>query len=172
MGGCCGTTPEHLRQLVERLRGVKPLDREIPIVPRVSSAIRAVDLVQEPRPTMIGERVNAQGSRKMKRHLLEDDYDGVLEVAREQTEGGAHLLDVCVALTERQDEADQMRHVVKLLSQAVDAPLCIDSTEADVIEDGAEADRPVARSSTPSTWRTAASGWTPCSRWWPPTAPR
>jgi 5-methyltetrahydrofolate--homocysteine methyltransferase len=68
-----------------------------------------VDLVQEPRPTMIGERVNAQGSRKMKRHLLEDDYDGVLEVAREQTEGGAHLLDVCVALTERQDEAEQMR---------------------------------------------------------------
>jgi 5-methyltetrahydrofolate--homocysteine methyltransferase len=122
VGGCCGTTPEHLRQLVERLRGVKPLRREVERVPRVSSAIRAVDLVQEPRPTMIGERVNAQGSRKMKRHLLDDDYDGVLEVAREQTEGGAHLLDVCVALTERQDEADQMRQVVKLLSQAVDAP--------------------------------------------------
>jgi 5-methyltetrahydrofolate--homocysteine methyltransferase len=135
VGGCCGTTPEHLRTLVQRLEGVKPLQREVVHVPRVSSAIRAIDLVQEPRPTMIGERVNAQGSRKMKRHLLEDDYDGVLEVAREQTEGGAHLLDVCVALTERQDEADQMRTVVKLLSQAVDAPLCIDSTEADVIEE-------------------------------------
>jgi 5-methyltetrahydrofolate--homocysteine methyltransferase len=135
VGGCCGTTPEHLRQLVERLRGFRPLEREVTYVPRLSSAIRAVDLVQEPRPTMIGERVNAQGSRKMKRHLLEDDYDGVLDVAREQTEGGAHLLDVCVALTERQDEAEQMRQVVKLLSQAVDAPLCIDSTEADVIEE-------------------------------------
>src|SRR5690606_4770814 len=66
--------------------------------------------------------------------LLEDDYDGVLEVARQQVDGGAHVLDVCVALTERQDEDVQMRAVVKLLSQAVDAPLCIDSTEAAVID--------------------------------------
>jgi 5-methyltetrahydrofolate--homocysteine methyltransferase len=119
---------------VERLRGVAPRRREVQYVPRVSSAIRATDLVQEPRPTMIGERVNSQGSRKVKRHLLEDDYDGVLAVARDQVEGGAHVLDVCVALTERQDEDVQMRAVVKLLSQAVDAPLCIDSTEANVIE--------------------------------------
>jgi 5-methyltetrahydrofolate--homocysteine methyltransferase len=70
----------------------------------------------------------------VKRHLLDDDYDGVLTVAREQVEGGAHVLDVCVALTERQDEADQMRTVVKLLSQGVDAPLCLDSTEAPVID--------------------------------------
>ena len=82
---------------------------------------------------MIGERVNSQGSRKMKRFLLADDYDGVLEVAREQMESGAHVLDVCVALTERQDEDGQMRTVVKLLSQGVEAPLCIDTTEADVI---------------------------------------
>jgi 5-methyltetrahydrofolate--homocysteine methyltransferase len=134
VGGCCGTTPEHLRLLVERLDGFRPRPREVEQVPRLSSAIGATDLVQEPRPTMIGERVNSQGSRKVKRHLLEDDYDGVLEVAREQVEGGAHLLDVCVALTERQDEGEQMRTVVKLLSQSVDAPLCIDSTEADVIE--------------------------------------
>lgn len=134
VGGCCGTTPEHLRALVERLDGIRPKTRSVQPVPRVSSAIRAYDLVQEPRPTMIGERVNAQGSRKMKRHLLEDDYDGVLEVARDQVEGGAHVLDVCVALTERQDEDVQMRKVVKMLSQSVEAPLCIDSTEADVIE--------------------------------------
>jgi 5-methyltetrahydrofolate--homocysteine methyltransferase len=134
VGGCCGTTPEHIRQLVARVGGLAPRPREVARVPRLSSAIRAFDLVQEPRPTMIGERVNAQGSRKMKRHLLEDDYDGVLEVAREQVEGGAHVLDICVALTERQDEAAQMRTVVKLLSQAVESPLCIDSTEGDVIE--------------------------------------
>jgi 5-methyltetrahydrofolate--homocysteine methyltransferase len=133
VGGCCGTTPAHIREIVSRVGGAAPRPRSVERVPRISSAIRAFDLVQEPRPTMIGERVNAQGSRKMKRHLLEDDYDGVLEVAREQVEGGAHLLDVCVALTERQDEADQMRTVVKLLSQAVEAPLCIDSTEGDVI---------------------------------------
>src|SRR5690606_14955186 len=82
VGGCCGTTPEHIRLLVERVGGLAPKSRDVPHVPRLSSAIRAIDLVQEPRPTMIGERVNAQGSRKMKRHLLDDDYDGVLEVAR------------------------------------------------------------------------------------------
>mgnify|MGYP002779351515 CR=1 FL=1 len=134
VGGCCGTTPEHIRQLSSRIDGVKPKEREVAYVPRLSSAIRATELVQEPRPTMIGERVNSQGSRKMKRHLLEDDYDGVLEVARDQVETGAHVLDVCVALTERQDESGQMKAVVKLLSQAVEAPVCIDSTEADVIE--------------------------------------
>ena len=104
VGGCCGTTPDHIRELVGRIRGVKPKARTVEYVPRLSSGIRATDLVQVPAPTMIGERVNAQGSRKVKRFLLADDYDGVLEVAREQTESGAHVLDVCVALTERQDE--------------------------------------------------------------------
>jgi 5-methyltetrahydrofolate--homocysteine methyltransferase len=134
VGGCCGTTPDHIRELVGRIGGARPKAREVPYVPRLSSGIRSTDLVQVPAPTMIGERVNAQGSRKVKRLLLADDYDGVLEVGREQTESGAHVLDVCVALTERQDEADQMRTVVKLLSQGVDAPLCIDSTEADVLK--------------------------------------
>lgn len=133
VGGCCGTTPEHIRELVGRVGGRPPKRRDVALVPRLSSGIRATELVQEPRPTMIGERVNAQGSRKVKRLLLADDYDGVLEVAREQTESGAHVLDVCVALTERSDEADQMRALVKLLSQGVEAPLCIDSTEPDVI---------------------------------------
>jgi 5-methyltetrahydrofolate--homocysteine methyltransferase len=138
VGGCCGTTPDHIRELVGRIRDVKPRERAVEYVPRLSSGIRATDLVQEPAPTMIGERVNAQGSRKVKRLLLADDYDGVLEVAREQTESGAHVLDLCVALTERQDEGDQMRTVVKLLSQGVEAPLCIDSTEADVIRTALE----------------------------------
>jgi 5-methyltetrahydrofolate--homocysteine methyltransferase len=138
VGGCCGTTPDHIRQLVERIRDVRPKRHEVEYVPRLSSGIRAMDLVQVPAPTMIGERVNSQGSRKVKRLLLSDDYDGILDVAREQTENGAHVLDVCVALTERQDEGDQMRAIVKLLSQGVEAPLCIDSTEADVIRTALE----------------------------------
>ena len=138
VGGCCGTRPEHIAELVAKIGGLKPKAREVAYVPRLSSAIRATDLVQLPAPTMIGERVNTQGSRKVKRLLLADDYDGVLEVAREQTESGAHVLDVCVALTERADEAEQMRSVVKLLSQGVEAPLCIDSTEADVIRTALE----------------------------------
>src|SRR5690606_1355063 len=122
-----------IRAVVERCQGRAPLARNVERVARVASAMRAFDLAQIPAPTLVGERVNAQGSRAVKRFLLADDYEGVLDVAREQVEGGAHLLDVCVALTERQDEADQMRAVVKLLAQGVEAPLMIDSTEADVV---------------------------------------
>ncbi|HSJ23821.1 MAG TPA: homocysteine S-methyltransferase family protein [Longimicrobiales bacterium] len=134
VGGCCGTTPEHLRAVVERVGGLAPLARTVRTVPRVASAMTAYDLQQVPAPTLIGERVNAQGSRAVKRMLLADDYDGVLDIARHQVEGGAHLLDVCVALTERQDEAEQMGAVVKLLAQSVETPLMIDSTEYDVVE--------------------------------------
>jgi len=133
VGGCCGTTPEHIAAVVERCHGRAPLPRNVKRVPRVASAMRTFDLQQIPAPTLVGERVNAQGSRAVKRFLLADDYEGVLDIAREQVEGGAHLLDVCVALTERQDEADQMRALVKLLAQGVEAPLMIDSTEPDVV---------------------------------------
>ena len=96
--------------------------------------IAAAPLVQEPRPTLVGERVNSQGSRKAKELLLADDYDGLLQVAEDQVEGGAHVLDVCVALTERQDEDEQMRQVVKKVSLTQPAPIQVDSTEPDVIE--------------------------------------
>ncbi len=134
VGGCCGTTPAHLKMVVERVWGCEPLKRDVSSAPRVSSAMEAFDIAQNPPPTLIGERVNAQGSRKVKRLLLEDRYDEILSVAREQVEGGAHLLDICTALTERQDEADQMSTLVKLLAQGVPAPLVIDTTEVDVVE--------------------------------------
>jgi 5-methyltetrahydrofolate--homocysteine methyltransferase len=155
VGGCCGTTPEHLKEVVDRIRGLKRRlttenteDTEQPVglsvfsvpsvvknsVPMLSSAMRAIPLRQDPPPMIVGERVNSQGSRKIKRLLLADDYDGILEVAREQVEGGAHTLDVCVALTERADEVEQMRKVVKKLQMSVETPLMIDSTEAEVIQ--------------------------------------
>ncbi|MGZ3331087.1 MAG: methionine synthase [Gemmatimonadaceae bacterium] len=137
VGGCCGTTPDHLSAIVgavrEAERASKPVNHA-QHVPRVSSAMRAITLHQDPPPLLVGERVNAQGSRKVKRLLLADDYEGILEVAREQVDSGAHVLDVCVALTERGDEAEQMSKVVKLLSMSVETPLVIDSTEANVIE--------------------------------------
>jgi 5-methyltetrahydrofolate--homocysteine methyltransferase len=108
--------------------------RTISYLPRVSSGVRAVSLIQEPPPLLVGERVNATGSRKVKRLLLAGDYDGILAVAREQVEAGAHVLDISVAMTERADEVEQMRKVVKKLSMGVEAPLMIDSTEADVIQ--------------------------------------
>src|SRR5580698_8255568 len=94
----------------------------------------AVALEQEPRPLLVGERINAQGSRKVKRLLLAQQYDDIVLLAREQVEGGAHVLDVCVALTERSDEADQMREIVRRLAQSIEAPLMIDSTEPPAIE--------------------------------------
>ena len=96
----------------------------------LAGAIRAVELRQVPAPLIVGERVNAQGSRKVKRLVLTEDYEGLLAIARQQVEGGAHTLDVQVAVTERADEAELMRRLVKRLATGVEAPLVIDSTEA------------------------------------------
>ncbi len=103
-------------------------------VPRVSSALKAVDLKQLPAPLIIGERINTQGSRKAKQLVLNDDYDGLVDLGRIQVEDGAHCLDVCVATTERSDERDFMLNLVKRLSLEIDAPLVIDSTDPQVIE--------------------------------------
>src|ERR687897_2799963 len=94
----------------------------------------ATPLVQEPRPTLVGERVNSQGSRRAKELLLADDYDGIIQIAEDQVTGGAHVLDLCVALTERQDEDEQMSEVAKRVSLTQPAPIQIDSTEPDVIQ--------------------------------------
>ncbi len=138
VGGCCGTTPEHISAIAERV-AKKPAGSTANAGTRrrsiqVSSMIAAADLVQEPRPTIVGERVNSQGSRKAKELLLADDYDSLVTIAEGQVEGGAHVLDVCVALTERSDEAEQMRQVVKKISLTQPAPIQIDSTEPDVIK--------------------------------------
>ncbi|MCH6586380.1 MAG: dihydropteroate synthase [Thaumarchaeota archaeon] len=103
-------------------------------IPRVSSALKAVDLKQLPTPLIIGERINTQGSRKAKKLVLADDYDGLVDLARVQVEDGAHCLDVCVATTERSDEREFMLNLVKRLSLEIDAPLVIDSTDPEVIE--------------------------------------
>lgn len=103
-------------------------------VPRVSSALKAVDLKQEPAPLIIGERLNTQGSKKAKEMVLKEDLDGLVNLAREQVEDGAHCLDVCVATTERSDELEFMKKLVKRLSLEIDAPLVIDSTDPKVIE--------------------------------------
>ena len=147
VGGCCGTTPEHLAKLYESVHGQTyhltlaeraelraPTKRQIMHEPQASSGMTATRMMQNPGPTLIGERVNSQGSRKVKRLLLEDDYDSIVAIAVGQVNGGAHMLDVAVALTERDDEKEQMQQLVKKLSMAVEAPLIIDTTEYDVAE--------------------------------------
>ena len=108
---------------------------ELKHVPRVSSALKAVDLVQIPPPLIIGERLNTQGSKKAKRLVLSDDFDGLIELGREQVRDGAHCIDVCVATTERSDELEFMKKLVKRLSLEIDAPLVIDSTDPKVISE-------------------------------------
>ena len=134
VGGCCGTTTEHIAAIVDRVGGHVPGARPAPRPPHVSSMMTATPIAQDPAPTLVGERVNSQGSRKAKELLLADDYDGLVQVAEDQVEGGAHVLDLCVALTERQDEDEQMRLVAKKVSLTQPAPIQVDSTEPDVIE--------------------------------------
>ena len=139
VGGCCGTTPAHISLLAEKLHGRKHLPRPEARAPMLSSNTLATAMLQEPRPFLIGERLNTQGSRNFKKIILNEDYDSVLTLARQQVDGGAHGLDVCVALTERGDEALTMRRVVKALASSVRAPLVIDTTEPDVMEVALEA---------------------------------
>ena len=134
VGGCCGTTTEHIAAIVDRVKDRVPGARPAPRPPHVSSMMTATPIAQDPAPTLVGERVNSQGSRKAKELLLADDYDGLVQVAEDQVEGGAHVLDLCVALTERQDEDEQMRLVAKKVSLTQPAPIQVDSTEPDVIE--------------------------------------
>jgi 5-methyltetrahydrofolate--homocysteine methyltransferase len=147
VGGCCGTRPEHLDMVYQKVHGHRhqdlidgkatrkaPLTRQIEFASQASSGMKAAPLINNPGPTLIGERVNSQGSRKVKRLLLADDYDSLVEIAVNQVESGAHMLDVCVALTERDDEKEQMQKLVKKLAMAIDVPLIIDTTEAAVAE--------------------------------------
>ncbi len=153
IGGCCGTTPQHIETFAAMLASLERAGHR-PRVPQpqplqfAASAMTAVALEQEGTVLLIGERVNSQGSRKIKRLLLADDYDEITLVGRAQVEGGAHLLDVCTALTERTDEDVQMATIVKRLAQSVEAPLVIDSTEPKVIERALKiyAGRPVVNS--------------------------
>jgi 5-methyltetrahydrofolate--homocysteine methyltransferase len=138
-GGCCGTTPAHIGALASAIEARRPRPRTQAPLAVVSSGMTAATLVQNPPPMLIGERLNAQGSKKMKELLLAEDYDGIAALAREQVDGGAHTLDICVAMTERRDETYLMSQVVRKLSQTVEAPLVIDTTEAEVLEVALEA---------------------------------
>jgi 5-methyltetrahydrofolate--homocysteine methyltransferase len=137
VGGCCGTTPEHLRLLVNRLRNqphAAASPRPVERAPHLASAVQAMPMQQEPAPFLIGERLNTQGSKKFKELIMAEDFDGAIEIARRQVERGAHGLDLCTALTERPDEGELMRRLVKSLAPVVNVPLIIDTTEPDVME--------------------------------------
>ncbi len=134
IGGCCGTTPEHISRLVKVASNVKPKRREVSYIPSVSSIYSSVALHLDPPPVIVGERCNANGSKKFKELLLVEDYDGMVQLAKEQMKEGAHILDLCVAYVGR-DEVRDMREVMKRFNTQVALPLMIDSTEFQVIEE-------------------------------------
>ncbi|MEA3310482.1 MAG: methionine synthase [Chloroflexota bacterium] len=137
IGGCCGTGPEHIRTLAHSLSRSPAfsLSRSFAFspLPLVASNMQAVALHQEPRPLIVGERINTQGSRRARRLVLNREYDALLALAEHQVGYGAHVLDVCLALTERDDEAESMEQLVKLLALHTPAPLMIDTTEIEVL---------------------------------------
>ena len=132
VGGCCGTTPEHLRQVVEAVRDLTPAPREVHAAPAVASLYAPVSLQQDTSVLIVGERLNANGSKQFKQLLLDEDWEAITQMARAQTREGAHLLDVCVDYVGRDGAADITQVVDRLATQST-LPLVIDSTEVAVI---------------------------------------
>src|SRR5680860_396459 len=132
IGGCCGTTPAHLQEVVEACRDQAPRPREPEFAPSLASLYAPVAIEQETSFLIVGERLNANGSRKFRELLLTEDWDAVTQMAREQVREGAHTLDVCVDYVGRDGVADVLQVVDRLATQST-LPLVIDSTELDVV---------------------------------------
>jgi 5-methyltetrahydrofolate--homocysteine methyltransferase len=135
VGGCCGTTDEHIRQLAEAVAGTAPVARRPRPEPGVSSLYQAVPFKQDASVLMIGERTNANGSKAFRTAMLEGRWDDCVEIAREQTRDGAHLLDLCVDYVGRDGTAD-MAELAGRLATASTLPIMLDSTEVPVLRAG------------------------------------
>ncbi|MFE3792443.1 methionine synthase [Streptomyces goshikiensis] len=137
VGGCCGTTPEHLRQVVERVRDLSPVTRVPQPEPGASSLYQTVPFRQDTSYMAIGERTNANGSKKFREAMLEARWDDCVEMARDQIREGAHMLDLCVDYVGRDGVAD-MRELAGRFATASTLPIVLDSTEVPVIQAGLE----------------------------------
>ncbi|MHC5700362.1 methionine synthase [Streptomyces tirandamycinicus] len=137
VGGCCGTTPEHLRQVVERVRDLTPGERRPRPEPGAASLYQTVPFRQDTSYLAIGERTNANGSRKFREAMLEGRWEDCVELAREQIREGAHMLDLCVDYVGRDGVAD-MEELAGRFATASTLPIVLDSTEVEVIRAGLE----------------------------------
>jgi 5-methyltetrahydrofolate--homocysteine methyltransferase len=133
VGGCCGTTPDHIRALAPGVEKLNPPKRTPKLERSAASLYQSVTLKQEPAPLIVGERTNANGSKKFRDLLAVEDWDGMITLAKEQQREGAHLLDLCVAYVGRDEVRDADELLSRLVSQ-ISLPLMIDSTEFPVIE--------------------------------------
>ncbi len=134
IGGCCGTTDEHIKKLSEFAARGRPATRTIEWTPSAASIYSSVPMHVDPAPVIIGERCNTNGSKKFRDLLLKEEWDTAVSMAKEQIKEGAHMLDLCVAYVGR-DEVRDMHEVITRMNTAVTVPLVIDSTEYPVIEE-------------------------------------
>jgi len=134
VGGCCGTTKEHIRQLASAVGNLAPSPRSFDFVPGASSLYQAAPFQTVPPPVLIGERTNANGSKMFRELLLKEDWEGMVAMGRDQVREQAHMLDVCVAYAGRAEAAD-MRELVSRFNTQISIPLVLDTTEAPVIEE-------------------------------------
>ncbi|MEU6285607.1 methionine synthase [Streptomyces sp. NPDC047028] len=137
VGGCCGTTPEHLRQVADAVRDLEPVRRDPRPEPAAASLYTSVPFRQDTSYLAIGERTNANGSKKFREALVREDWETCVEIARDQIRDGAHLLDLCVDYVGRDGVAD-MRELAGRLATASTLPVVLDSTEPPVLRAGLE----------------------------------
>lgn len=137
VGGCCGTTPEHLRQVVERVQGRGLANRRIRPEASVASLYQAVPFRQDTTYLTVGERTNANGSKAFRDAMLAERWDDCVEIARDQIRDGAHVLDLCVDYVGRDGSAD-MTELASRLATASTLPVMLDSTEPEVLQTGLE----------------------------------
>jgi 5-methyltetrahydrofolate--homocysteine methyltransferase len=135
VGGCCGTTPAHLKLVVEAMQRITPKARDAKVLPAASSIYFQQPYVQDASFLIVGERVNASGSKKMRDLLNAEDWDGLVSLAKEQEREGAHILDVNVDFVGRNGEAD-MHELASRLVTSIKLPLMFDSTEWEKMEAG------------------------------------
>ena len=133
LGGCCGTTPQHIKALAERVKGITPKTATGSQSASLASLFNSVPLMQEPAPLLVGERSNATGSKAFRELLLAEDYEGTLSVGQQQVRAGAHVLDVSVGFAGR-DETKDMNKVMGLYAQKIPLPLMPDSTQTPALE--------------------------------------
>src|SRR5579872_7234783 len=135
VGGCCGTTPEHLQAVVAAVSGVEPAKREVKPTAAAASAYTMVPLDLDPKPLVVAEEMNTTTQKARFRELVRNHkYDDILAVAKRLVSEGSHMLDLCCAIV-GEDEKGYMSSVLEKIATRVPAPVLIDSTEADVVEE-------------------------------------
>ncbi|MHC3993423.1 methionine synthase [Thiomicrolovo sp. ZZH C-3] len=134
LGGCCGTTPQHIKALADRVHAITPKAPTGSQPTSLASLFNSVPLMQEPAPLLVGERSNATGSKAFRELLLDEDYEGTLSVGQQQVRAGAHVLDVSVGFAGR-DETKDMNRVMGLYAQKIPLPLMPDSTQTPALEE-------------------------------------